>query len=154
MYALFMVSAICTVNYRWKQELYDYAWCEAWLWIYAFALVLAFLPSVVRRIARPVFYIVAYSVTIADVYCFVKFESAINPSILMLVAETDPREASEFFTAYLTPDVLFSNVGWVLLVMLLHIVWTVMRRLGLPRWPRRCPACHLHGQLQMEAGAL
>ncbi len=107
MYALFMVSAICTVNYRWKQELYDYAWCEAWLWVYAFALVLAFLPSVVRRIARPVFYIVAYSVTIADVYCFVKFESAINPSILMLVAETDPREASEFFTAYPKPPADF-----------------------------------------------
>ena len=156
MYALFMVSAICTVNYRWKQELYDYAWCEAWLWVYAFALVLAFLPSVVRRIARPVFYIVAYSVTIADVYCFVKFESAINPSILMLVAETDPREASEFFTAYLTPDVLLSNVGWVLLVMLLHIVWTVMRRLGLPRWPRRCPACHLppSALLSAASGAL
>lgn len=153
MYVLFMVSAICTVNYRWKQELYDYAWCEAWLWIYAFALVLAFLPSVVRRIARPVFYIVAYSVTIADVYCFVKFESAINPSILMLVAETDPREASEFFTAYLTPDVLLSNVGWVLLVMLLHILWTMMRRLGLPRWPRRCPACHLPPSAPLSAAS-
>lgn len=132
MYTLFMTSAVCTVNYRWKQELYDYAWGEAWLWVYASALILAVLPAVVRRIVRPVFYIVAYTVTIADVYCFVKFESPLNPSILMLVGETDPREAGEFFTAYLTPDILMSNVGWTVLVLLLHIVWTILRRFGLP----------------------
>lgn len=133
MYVLCMVSAICTVNYKWKQHLYDYAWLETWLWVYLFALVLTILPLKVRRLVRPVFYLVAYVTAIADVYCFVKFEAAINPSILMLMGETNTREAGEFLSQYITTDILSSNVGWVLLVLLVHILWTLLRSIKRPR---------------------
>ena len=52
MYALCMVSALCTVKYEWKQELYDYAWCETWVWVYVTAALLALLPLAARRIVR------------------------------------------------------------------------------------------------------
>lgn len=134
MYALGMVAAVCTVNFHWKQRLYEHSWWELALWLYAMAAVLALLPKTVRRIVRGIFYVVAYAVSVADVYCFVKFESALNPSILMLINETDPREAGEFFSSYVTPDLLLSNVGWVLLVMLIHLLWTLHRCLRRPAW--------------------
>ncbi len=132
MYALGMVAAVCTVNFQWKQRLYEHSWWELALWLYAIAALLAVLPKIVRRIARGIIYIVAYTVAIVDVYCFVKFESALNPSILMLVNETDPREAGEFFSSYVTPDLLLTNVGWVLLVLLVHLIWTVHRMMKRP----------------------
>lgn len=133
MYVLGMVAAACTVHYEWKQKLYEYSCYELFLWVYGFAAILAILPKWPSRILKAVFYVIAYTVSIVDVYCFVKFDSAINPSILMLVGETDPREASEFFSAYLTPDIFATDLIWVLIVLLVHILWAIHR------W-RRCPA--------------
>ena len=132
MYVLGMVSAACTVFYNWKQELYEASWWEVALWVYAMAAVLTLLPNAIRRMVRGTMYVVAYTVSIADVYCFVKFESPINPSILMLIGETDTREVGEFFSSYLTPDIMASNVSWVLLVLCLHILWTIHRIIRKP----------------------
>lgn len=63
-----------------------------------------------------------------DVYCFVKFDTTITPTMLLLVGETDGREATEFLESYLTPDVVFSRLGWVLLVMIVHIIWAQVWR--------------------------
>ena len=71
MYALGMVAAVCTVNFQWKQRLYEHSWWELALWLYAIAALLAVLPNIVRRIARGIIYIVAYTVALVDVYCFV-----------------------------------------------------------------------------------
>lgn len=32
----------------------------------------------------------------------------------------------EFIESYLSPDIIFSRVGWVLLVLLAHVAWTIM----------------------------
>ena len=133
MYMLSMVSAACTVFYHWKQELYAFSWWEVGLWLYVISTLLAIMPKKVRRIARGIIYIIAYSISLADVYCFVKFESPINPSILMLISETNTKEATEFFSAYVSPEIMFSNVGWVLLVLLCHILWTIHRKLKKPK---------------------
>ena len=55
----------------------------------------------------------------------------------MLMGETDTREAGEFLSQYVTADILATNVGWVLLVLLLHIVWSIMRVSGVPHILRR-----------------
>lgn len=134
MTALGLISAACTVHYEWKQELYEYTVPELLLWVYILAAVLAVLPKWPYRVLKALFYIVAYTVSIVDVYCFVKFESALNPSILMLMAETDMREAGEFFTAYLSPDIIMTNFGWVLLVLLVHILWALSCWKRRPAW--------------------
>ena len=60
-------------------------------------------------------------------YCYERFESTLTPTMLMLVGETTPQEAGEFLTGYLSWDIVSSLVGWVLLLILVHVLWTFMR---------------------------
>lgn len=127
MYIVGIVSAMCTVVVSARQELYQYAWWETFLGVYLTCVVLAAFPLRIRRILRGIIYAVVYPLSIIDVYCYVQFDSPINPSILMLVGETDTREAGEFLTAYLSPDLLGTYIGLMLLILLLHIAYTVIR---------------------------
>lgn len=126
MYLLTLTAAACTVVVSAKQVLYPNAWAEIFFLLYALCAVLALLPKAVRRVVRGIIYAIAYPAAIADVYCYVKFDAPLNPSILMLAGETDSREAGEFFATYLSPDILVTYVGWILLILLLHVAWTVV----------------------------
>lgn len=132
MYVLSIVSAVCTVVESQRQTLYDGAWTETFFLLSCVTIVLALLPLMVRRIFRAVIYAVAYPIAIADVYCYVKFDAPINPSILMLMGESDTREMGEFFSTYLSPDIITTYVGWILLIMLAHIGWTIHRYIERP----------------------
>lgn len=101
---------------------YGNLWLELFLDLYVVCLLLTFVPMRVRRWIRAFLYVIAYATTIADVFCWEKFQSTLNPSMLLLVGETDGREASEFFSSYFSADLLFSSVGLVLLIMLIHIL--------------------------------
>lgn len=110
---------------------YGNLWLELFLDLYVVCLLLTFIPMRVRRWIRAFLYVIAYATTIADVFCWEKFQSTLNPSMLLLVGETDGREASEFFSSYFSADLLFSGVGLVLLIMLIHILcafWYKVRR--------------------------
>uniref|UniRef100_A0AB33IVJ2 Phosphoethanolamine transferase CptA n=1 Tax=Prevotella sp. GTC17253 TaxID=3236793 RepID=A0AB33IVJ2_9BACT len=122
MYALGILSAWLTLPDTNGARLYNNLYLEMLVDVYAACVVLALLPRKLRVATRAVFYVVMYVVTIVDTYCFVKYDSTITPTMLLLVDETNGREAREFLTSTLSPDVLFSRVGWVLLLMLLHIV--------------------------------
>ena len=95
---------------------------------YLACVVLALLPHKVRVWVRRLLYVVIYATTMADVYCYWKFGSTLNPAMLLLVAETDSREASEFLSSYLTPDVLFSPVGWIVLLIVVHALIALRHR--------------------------
>lgn len=90
--------------------------------------VLWLLPYKISLWAKRVIYFLFYLLVVVDVYCFVKFDTTITPTMLLLVGETDSREATEFLESYLTPDVVFSRLGWVLLVMVVHIIWAQVWR--------------------------
>ena len=77
---------------------------------------------------RALLYIFLYGVAIVDVFCYVRFESTLTPTMLMLVAETSSQEAREFLSGYLSWTVFTTSVGWILLLMLIHILWTFVRR--------------------------
>ena len=72
------------------------------------------------RLLLIVFYVSVYVLYIADMFCFVKFGSTLNPSMLLLIGETTGNEAGEFLQSYVTPDIIFSEVGAIVLVPLLH----------------------------------
>ena len=72
------------------------------------------------RLLMAVFYLIVYVLYIADMFCFVKFGSTLNPSMLLLIGETTGNEAGEFLQSYVTPDIIFSEVGAIALVPLLH----------------------------------
>lgn len=101
---------------------YGNLWLELFLDLYVVCLLLTFIPMRIRRWIRAFLYVIAYATTMADVFCWEKFQSTLNPSMLLLVGETDGREASEFFSSYFSADLLFSGVGLVLLIMLIHIL--------------------------------
>ena len=88
--------------------------------------LLTIIPRKIRPWIRGLFCVIAYITTIVDVFCWEKFQSTLNPSMLLLVGETDGREASEFFNSYFSTDLIFSGVGLILLIMLIHILATIL----------------------------
>ena len=91
-------------------------------------LFLSLLPRKISLWVKRLFYVIAYAVALIDVCCFVKFDSTLTPTMLLLVGETNGQEATEFLRSYLSADILFSKVGWVLLVLVAHGVWSVISR--------------------------
>nr|WP_311150028.1 phosphoethanolamine transferase [uncultured Prevotella sp.] len=111
---------------------YSNLWLELFLDLYVICIILTLFPLKIRRWIRAFLYIIAYGTSLTDLFCWVKFQSTLNPSMLLLVGETDEREASEFFSSYFTSDLIFSSVGLLLLVMLIHILKTFLKKVKLP----------------------
>ena len=128
MYLLGCVSAWATLPNARGARLYDNLYLELFLDVYVLAAILAVLPRKAMAWVRGLFYAVLYGVAVVDVYCFVKFQSTLTPTMLLLVGETDSREAGEFLRSCVSPDVLMSNVGWVLLLMFAHILMSLRLR--------------------------
>lgn len=122
MYALGCVSSWAVLPDSRGAKVYDNLYLELLLDTYVVCIVLSILPLVVRRWVRGLLYVALYATSVIDVYCFVKFQSTLTPSMLMLVGETDPREAGEFLRSCVSPGVITSSVGWVLLLLIVHVL--------------------------------
>ena len=125
---MYILGVICSVvTLEKNKELYENLYLELFMDLYLVCIVLALIPKKIRFWIRGVLYFVLYVTAIADVYCFLNFGSTLNPSMLMLVGETNSNEASNFISACLSPTVIFSSVGWVLLLILVQVL-TAFRR--------------------------
>ncbi len=129
MYVLGVLCAVLTLPHSRDAHLYDNLFTELFLDIYVACAVLTLVPRRVRVWTRRLLYTVLYAVAVVDVYCFWKFSSTLTPTMLLLVGETDAREASEFLHSYLSPDVVCSPVGWLLLLIVVHALWAARHRL-------------------------
>ena len=126
---------------------YELSVPELLLDIYVVCVILTLIPRKIRYWVRALLYVIFYGVALVDMFCYVRYESTLTPTMLMLLGETNRQEASEFLTSYLSWDILTSKVGWVLLVMLAHILWTIIRvaarplgkRIILPRFNEAIP---------------
>ncbi|MCI5710845.1 MAG: lipid A phosphoethanolamine transferase [Prevotella sp.] len=125
MYVLGVVCSWVTDPHTRGFHYYDLTYVELFLDLYVCSIVLALIPRKVRVWVKRVLYVVLYATAIADVFCFVKFESTLNPTMLLLLDETNSREAGEFLQSYLSADVLFSGLGWILLLAVLHAVFAL-----------------------------
>ena len=108
---------------------YELAVPELFLDLYVVCLILTLIPQKIRFWVRGICYILLYATAIVDMYCYVRFESTLTPTMLMLANETTGQEASEFLKGYLSWDIITSKVGWILLLILVHSVWTTIRKL-------------------------
>ena len=126
MYLLGMISSIVTTPA--KGALYGNLFLELFTDLYILCAILAIFPRKVRLGLRGVLYLILYSVAAADTYCFVNFGATLNPSMLMLVGETNSSEASSFLSALISTEVIFSSVGWILLLALLQILIALFRK--------------------------
>ena len=96
--------------------------------LYLLCAVLTVFPRKARLFLKALLYILFYGVAIADMYCYERFESTLTPTMLMLVGETNAQEAREFISGYLSWDVVTTGVGWILLLMAVHLLWTFVRK--------------------------
>ncbi len=134
MYALGIVCTYATVPDRPHAHAYALAPYELFFDLYILCIILYLIPRKVRVWVRRVLYVIAYITALVDLYCFVKLGTTINPTLLLLVFETNTREVTEFFTSYLSAEVIFSRLGWVLLIMLIHAAWAL---LWYKRWGKK-----------------
>ena len=117
-------------------EPYELSVPELFLDIYFLCAVMTLIPRKLRIWVKGLLYIFFYGVSVVDMYCYERFESTLTPTMLMLVGETNAQEAREFLSGYLSWDVVKTNVSWILLLALIHILWTFLRRL-LRKWRER-----------------
>jgi heptose-I-phosphate ethanolaminephosphotransferase len=123
MYALGVVCSYAVLPASHPDRLYGHLWTELFVDVGALTVVLSVLPQKLSVWLKRAFYVVAYGVALADVFCYVRFDSTLTPTMLLLVGETNGQEAGEFLSSFLTFDVIFSRLGWVLLLMLVHMAW-------------------------------
>ena len=108
---------------------YELTLPELFLDIYVVCVLLMLIPRKVRLWVKAFLYLILYGIAIVDVFCYVRFESTLTPTMLMLAGETTGQEAREFLSAYLSWDIITTPVGWILLLMVVHILWSVAHRI-------------------------
>ena len=115
-----MVCAWATIPKAQGAHVYDNLYLELFLDLYVLCVLLTILPRKIRKWVRILLCVVLYAVAIVDVYCFVKFDSTLTPTMLLLVGETNSHEAREFLQTHLTADMFLGPVGGIILLMLVH----------------------------------
>lgn len=125
---MFVLGYVC--NRLGTPRFSDFGVFELFLDLYILCLVLAAIPWKARRWIKGAVYVVMYTASVADMYCYVKFGSNFTPTILLLMAETTGGEASEFLKSYLSWSLIGTDLGWVLLILLAHILYNVFMALA------------------------
>ncbi len=128
-----MASSLITVPNTKGAHMYENAPLELFIDVYIVAALVCLIPQGrrgigLRTIVKALVYVFAYAVYIIDTFCFVKFGTTLNPTMLMLVGETNSNEASEFLTNYLSVDILCSGVGVMVLIAVLHVCLVIACR--------------------------
>ena len=117
-------------------EPYELSAPELFLDIYFLCVILTLIPKKFCIWVKALLYIFLYGVALVDMFCYERFESTLTPTMLMLAMETTGQESREFLSGYLSWETVKSGVGWILLLIVMHFLWTILRIL-LSRMPQR-----------------
>lgn len=137
MYVLCAACAMIEVQ-SWE-KVYSCLWLELFLDLYVVSAVLMLLPERWRRWVRGILAVLTWIVCVADVYCFVKFKTVLNPQVLMLVGETNARETGDFLSSLASGDVILSQLGWILLIGMVGVI-SCGFRFWVPRFKFKVPS--------------
>lgn len=159
---MFVLGYFCTQT-EIRQHLkgakpYELSATELFFDLYLLCAVLALLPQKIRKWIRLLLAILLYIVALIDMFCYVRFESTLTPTMLMLFFETTGQETKELLNSYVGWDLLTSKTGWIILIVFLHILWSIFslwwkrhnQRMGL----RLSPSVVLYSQSVMGVVAL
>lgn len=133
MYALGIVESYAVLPHWKGAKVYDNLYYELFFDLLILTFLVALVPQKIRKFplrkaVRGIIYVIAYSLAIIDTFCMVQFGNTISPSMLLLVGETTGNETAEFFSTYVNLEVVFTTeLGWVLLVLLVHVVYEVIK---------------------------
>ena len=133
MYALGIVESYAVLSHWKGAKVYDNLYYELFFDLLILTFLVALVPQKIgkfplRKSVRGFVYVIAYLLAIIDTFCMVQFGNTISPSMLLLVGETTGNETAEFFSTYVNLEVVFTTeLGWVLLVLLAHIIYEVIK---------------------------
>lgn len=122
MYILGCVVAWTTLPNTKGAALYDNLYWELFMDVSILCLFLRVLPEKVRKVVTVLFSVVAYLAALVDVYCFISYDTTINPSMVMLLNETNSKEAGEFLSTIFSSEVIFSDIRYIISLAMLNIV--------------------------------
>ena len=108
-------------------EPYELTVPELFLDIYVVCALLMLIPQKIRIWVKGVLYVFFYGLALVDMFCYERFESTLTPTMLMLALETTGQEAKEFLSGYLSWDIVKTGVGWIMLLIVVHLLWTIGR---------------------------
>ena len=94
-------------------------------WIFDLYLVCVFLmtiPQKMRPYMKGLIAFVFYFFSVVEVFCVELFQARISLDILTVITETNNQESSEFIDKYLSFGLLDTGLGFVFLVLVLHVV--------------------------------
>lgn len=128
MYVLGVLCAWFTLPDTKDAEIYPNLYCELFFDISLLCIVFSLIPRKVRSWVRGAVAVVLYAVAVADVFCFSKYGSTLTPTMLLLVGETNSREATEFLTTIFTPLSALGGVLSIVFLALLHACWKPLAR--------------------------
>jgi len=137
---------------------YELSATELFFDLYLTCVILTVIPKKIRKWVRLLLAILLYIVALIDMFCYVRFESTLTPTMLMLFFETTGQETKEFLDSYVGWDLLTSKTGWIIVIAFLHILWSIFslwwkrhnQRMGL----RLSPSVVLYSQSVMGVVAL
>ncbi len=104
---------------------YELSATELFFDLYLTCVILTVIPKKIRKWIRLLLAILLYIVALIDMFCYVRFESTLTPTMLMLFFETTGQETKEFLNSYVGWDLLTSKTGWIILIAFLHILWSI-----------------------------
>lgn len=102
---------------------------ELFLDLYVVCAVLMLIPRKVRLWVKALLCISLYSIALVDMFCYEHFGSPLTSAMVMLAGETTRQETREFLSGFITPDAMKTGVRSILLMVLAHLLWTILRPL-------------------------
>lgn len=129
MYVLGCVVAWLTLPHTRGAHLYTHLYTELFFDVSLLCIILWIVGRRIRPVLRGIFYVIAYALAFVDVYIFTKYDTTLTPTVMMLLAETDSREAGEFLSSLLSTDVIFGKIGWIFVVLIIHILLNPLGKL-------------------------
>lgn len=127
MYALGALCINTTVEYVYLPFIIK-LYFELFFDLYVLCCLFMLLPQRFRLLSSWILAVFFYLMAIIDLFCFVRLGTTISPSILQLVMETNSMEAHEFLSSYISPTILISPVGYVIILMLTHIIISYFKK--------------------------
>lgn len=121
---MYLLGTLCVVTTTDRSyfPFYLKLFFELFLDVYLLCCILSILPLKARTITSWILAGILYIVAIIDLFCYIRIDSTISPSIFQLTMETNSVEAKGFLTSYISPDIFISPVGIVLFLILSHIL--------------------------------
>ena len=90
--------------------------------VYLLCLLLQIVPHKLKTFFHFIILIIAYGLSIIDIFCVDTFSAKIGPEIVNVVLETNSQESSEFLDKYINCGILNSGLFFILVLLVLHIV--------------------------------